>query len=153
VVALVGTLLLAGCSVHVGYGDPNEIATENAYRSAIAPAASALTAASQSSDADCAGGSHPDQRRCYDDTVAEITSARELQHILTTIHTPKRFAAANDGIVRGLAPYIQGLTLRNQALRDHSGDEYRAGLKLIDRGVAIQKQAFGLYPADAHISA
>jgi hypothetical protein len=150
--AAMTSVLLAGCasvSVRTGKGDPVK---EGAYRTAIRGPADALTASASQADQACAGGSNPDQQRCYDDTTAEIEAAQRLQQAMRSVKTPDRFADANGELLQGLDLFVQGLTQRNQGLRDHDAAAYRSGQDRVDQSLTAQRRAFAKYPPDAGIS-
>jgi hypothetical protein len=136
-------------SVHLGY---NKTTADQAYRHAIAGPFNKLTAAATAANSVCAGGSHPNQRQCYNDTAAEIASAQAVVRTLRSIAVPHGFAKANSDLASGLGIFINGLIERNQGLARHSDSQYAAGQKLISKGLSVQKQALAEYPPGANIT-
>src|SRR5579859_1055843 len=144
---LVMALIALSCtacavSIHLGYNKAN---AEQAYRRAITRPFNNLTAAAAAANSVCAGGSHPDQRQCYIDTVAEISSARAVVRALRSVAIPHGFSKANSDLISGLNIFTNGLIERNQGLAQHSDSQYAAGQNLIAKGLAVQNRAIAEY--------
>lgn len=150
-VTVLTAFLCTACavSVHLGY---NKTAADQAYRHAIAGPFNKLTAAATAANSVCAGGSHPNQQQCYNDTASEIVSAQAVVRTLRSVAVPHGFAKANSDLARGLGIFINGLVERNQGLARHSDSQYAAGQRLISKGLSAQKRALAEYPPGANIT-
>ena len=143
-IVLCAALAASSCtvSINASYGS----SAERAYVADIARPMSNLTQASARADASCLGGSRPDPARCFKSTQVEINAARALQRTMERIPIPDRLVKANKDFLHGLSVFIRGLAKRNNGLASRSSSEYAAGSKIINIGLALQKNALAEYP-------
>jgi hypothetical protein len=150
IAVILAVILCAGCSASV-HSVSAEQQEAQAYRTALIQPFNNLTAAASNAALVCAGGSQPNQQKCYLDTNAEIKSAREVARVFRTASVPQRYARANSDFLRGIEIFIEGLAQRNEGLAAGSEAEYAAGAKLVSQGLALQQRALSEYPAGARI--
>jgi hypothetical protein len=147
VVAGIGCLVLAACSVHASTFSSSESIDELAYSQTVRSDLIVVRDADAGLHPVCDAGGK--RQGCFDASLRVVAALAALVQGLDAHPASPRFTHADTDLRRAIAVDIQGFQIRNSAIATLNNADWTKGLALIAKGAGDIDAALREYPSAA----